>query len=814
MRFLALALAVLALAIGEARGADLRLTLRGLERSKPRARPLRWLSINLEVDNRGKETLRGRFKVFRTRGGKSALPRQNLSYERPAALPPGRRRVALRYFVQGDEGPDELAVTFVPDDAEQEPPPPLFPDYQMTAESGIALTLAEDGAGARALAGCGVETPWGRRPYAVVEGAIEALPGEAIGYDAYDAILLLAAQNRAWDRSRVAALTAWVEAGGWLIVGPAVGSPGFTGSPLRTLLPVASGGEPSRGSLRALGQVVGARGPPGSSAVLALKPKPGATSLAVDEAGRPLIITAPHGLGRVTVLAFAPRDAILEGWPGRRSLMERLLPPQAPRLDPLGVGPPPLDEYLLNLSTRLESLRPPSVVLLGPVLLVYAVMVGPLSLAWARRRDTPWLFYAAALGLSLAASAFVLGTVAAGKGAGAQSRGALLRLPCGDPEASPSTGATAEMVTGLMTGSGAALSAEPGRGGALAPVLREGTPLSARFIDRGDGGTALERSQMSAWSFRRLRERRPAPLGDIAARLSLDRARITGRIINRSPGAITAAAAIIAGQAFAIGPLAAGEERELAVGLRPARGDDEPLEAVLDALLDDLPGYEAYYTAEIFETVPARARLLASLRAEARRQAGAPGELRALLIGVWEGEIDEEEARFGLPIAASRTLVLCAVPLDCPRGRLRLSDLPATAALLDGALVSGESELSYAIQAQDASGSGPGRARFVFQVPLSPGTRFRAERLVVEARLELPAADRLELRLFDGSRGALGERIDHDGVKVRFQTVEGERFVDPRRGRVILEVRNPTGEVVILKGLRARVVGQAELDGD
>ena len=249
------------------------------------------------------------------------------------------------------------------------------------------------------------------------------LPDNPVALEGLNAVYLASPAAPGLKEPQVEALVAWVQLGGHLVVG--IDQPtDVNATPwLRTLLPadvsgvdevrmdgelhrwLVSGADPGEYGFRP----PGLPGPIlGANTVSDLRPDPAfdqatlpvaglrrkdGTVLAAAADGRALILTAPRGRGRVTVLAFHPERDPIRSWSHRNWFWARVAGVPSGLLEPgdLNVwGGRGLDSVFgAMIETRQVQKLPVGILLL--LLVVYLVVIGPLDQWWLRRINRPML---------------------------------------------------------------------------------------------------------------------------------------------------------------------------------------------------------------------------------------------------------------------------------------------------------------------------------------------------------------------------------------------------------------------------------------
>jgi hypothetical protein len=207
-----------------------------------------------------------------------------------------------------------------------------------------------------------------------------------------DVLILSGIDTSGFSSGQRQALAQWVGVGGHLVV---TGSPNasltLAGLP-NEILPFRLEGETTLESLSALEDYISEPIPPTGPHLISLVSSPEETTLLAEES-IPLIVTHPHGMGRVTFLALDPALSPLRSWAGSDRLWQQLL-----RGDPHdnlwrnhGLAEPYEMRSALSEAT---SLRLPSMVGIGALLLLYIILVGPINYMVLRRRqrlELAWL---------------------------------------------------------------------------------------------------------------------------------------------------------------------------------------------------------------------------------------------------------------------------------------------------------------------------------------------------------------------------------------------------------------------------------------
>ncbi|QDT69266.1 hypothetical protein MalM25_22010 [Planctomycetes bacterium MalM25] len=297
-------------------------------------------------------------------------------------------RQAQRLFSVGDGGQDEV-------EAGQVLPLP-------TETSGwLALQLGAD---------CGVTTTaaasFGSTGYEVAAAVVTdaaTLPRDAIGYDSFD-VVLLAAGSRAdgegggWlgglspDDPRIAALTAWVEGGGRLVLTCGAGGPTLLAADgaLAHLVPGEYAGPGSLSIATPLETYAESEAGPidlqgGTLPISELK---NVTGVVEAFAGRsaaetPLVVRATRGFGEVTFVACDLDHPALAGWEGRQNLLKNMLRPlvgdneTSAQYQGGGWSQDLVNQLVEKLDTAFTGVKTTPFLLIVGLVLLYLLLIGP-----------------------------------------------------------------------------------------------------------------------------------------------------------------------------------------------------------------------------------------------------------------------------------------------------------------------------------------------------------------------------------------------------------------------------------------------------
>lgn len=232
--------------------------------------------------------------------------------------------------------------------------------------------------------------PGSRADAAVAYLSLADLPEVASAWDALDVLILDDADTSRLTAGQSAALQAWVESGGQLVVTGGLGGP-MTAAGVADLLPVNVRGVESRTELPALAEFSGeAFGAPGPYVLSTSELTTGESLIAQD--GLPLLAHRTLGRGGVYFLALDPKAAPLAGWPGGAALWDEIAS-AAPVLPPWAWGIQ--DGYAAAQAVSyVQGLDLPSIWQLVLFLLLYTAIIGPINFLILRRinrRELAWI---------------------------------------------------------------------------------------------------------------------------------------------------------------------------------------------------------------------------------------------------------------------------------------------------------------------------------------------------------------------------------------------------------------------------------------
>jgi len=824
-------LLLLAGAAGAQEGSPVALTVRGLTGSVIEAKPRRFLAVNVIVENTGSRDADGVIRVYRTEKPGQATPEQGLYYERTIDLPGGSRRVeTVYYYCQSKEPSQRLCVAFEPAEGTGVPaPPPTFPQVTVSPDAIRVLTVSSRPAHEATAVLHQATVPGPRRPWQVeaAQAELSALPDHMAGYESFDAVVVTDLDADDLDEVQVEALLDWVAAGGEVIYSFSGRTRDLDRSPLRAVLPAArypAGPETLERDVTALRDLArGATWPDRDEVLVArVLPREGAEVVCGDARG-PLVVRGRHGAGWVTFLTFPIDCDPVRSWRGRSELAAGLLRVPAEPLthEDVAAPAPPLEEVLLNLSVALQTLTPPSVLIVAPLLFLYVVLVSPVNFKLLSRgspvrfvRGNAGLVQLAAVvtALLFAGGFYTIGRLYKGDEAlGIQV--ALVELAAAD---GPSG---VEVMTGYYSTDRGLVDAVAPPRAAVGPIAKQATSREGHVVQPVGGPARLERLTVDTWALRRFRTLRSERLGHVVADLEWVDGTIKGQVDNRTDLQLEDVVLLTAMGAIEMGRLAPrGVQRLPGNEPSPARGS---LHLLRNTVADASEGWDQKFGDKVGTMAEApfsspEERILAGLRRRVECLPPAPGTLPALLVarvvrdpgGV---DVDGDERT-----VLGRMLLTCELRIFVEPGPLVLNDLPPRVAA-PRAGTGGWSAVA------DSTGSPPalesGEVEWQWRVPASREHPFTVDRL--RLRWLLPRDlfyDWLELAVWNVSEGAwedvgtvgdleansAGERVWPDP---RDAKVDPADYVDPNTGMIRVQWENGAGSRVRVHRVRLDVAG-------
>lgn len=403
--------------------------------------------------------------------------------------------------------------------------------------------------------------------------APEQLPERPAGLSSLTVIVLGDLPAQRLTPAQLAALHAWVRAGGHLVIG---GGPGAaaTLAALPAPLRLAEIGAVTALDPQPLGVFADAP-PPGTLQGVALRPAPDTRPFGSSTA--PLWTQRELGAGRVTQLAFDPGLSTLQSWPGAPTLWDRLLSPvriyRTVGFDLNGDGVQA--QILSSALGYLPVIALPDSTPLFALLVAYTVLIGPGLALLLHRLDRQELGWVVLPAVALGAGAIALGLALASR---ADER---IVTQAALVEQVDDTTARVRTSFGLLTPRDERFTVAVG-GDAVARPLVPGT---ARFgaIDSAGGDLAQEGAALaldvSRWRLEGTLVEALVDLPAIDAELQLGAEGITLAVRNTSGQPLRDVRVVYAGHALALGDLAPDETAMASWPPSPRPGEPRPQEA-------------------------------------------------------------------------------------------------------------------------------------------------------------------------------------------------------------------------------------------
>ncbi|MEZ0227958.1 MAG: hypothetical protein ACAI25_04985, partial [Planctomycetota bacterium] len=673
------------------------ISFRGLGVSAPNVfgRPRRFAPITALLQNDGATDAEGLLRVYRSQEvaagvAFSAVPEQDLFYQRFIKIPRGGKRIEeISYYCQ-DKEPDRICVAFESTTGETVVAAP-HPKLDLRPNDLLALSItSSDQDDAVSLAGAPVPGP--RRFYELqVKHADPAsLPERPEGYGAFDLVIVSGLDPRSVSKQQVRALMEWVELGGDLLVAYSGKETEGLGSPEDEVLPAlpAPGAPLVTQDLHALEPLVPDAAPMErvQTSVRRVIAKAGARVIG-GTSDNPLIVRGRHGAGRITYFAF-PLATLKTSWgtdkgSGGKTILSFAAHAPAEDLDSFQPSPiaPPLEEVLLNLTEALKTLDPPSSLLVAPLLILYVTLVAPLNylvLTRLGKRDLA-MASAAIIAVVFGAVFYGIGWYVHGTGA-LVARGAIVELP-----ASAEGRARIETMTGFFSTDRGVLDATAPKGAFVAPIAERASGRKGEVVQPAGGGdVTLKALELDTWSLRRFRATRLEKVGALVADLRYAGAHIVGTVENKTPWRIETPVILIGERFIELADIPAGEtakvdrilpaERRtggLALDQRIRRGLDAH---VFKPRYGDASSYGPGGGDPFGGDMGARFR--ASLFRRAQAVNAGPGAVPALIAGCVDQDMGGVDLDTKAKIELARALVLSEVAIDASGPEIAVREVP------------------------------------------------------------------------------------------------------------------------------------------
>jgi hypothetical protein len=343
-----------------------------------------WLAVWVELENSGPD-LEAQIRVRITSGGGATI------FGAPASLPAGsRKRIPL--YVLPNNFTHELEVQLV-QGSQVLTSQKLATNPRTSNTYMIGLVAPERGALALLQ---GVSLP-GDRPKELIDVSLATLPERVEGLRSLDCLILNDVDTSLLRPEQQAAIEAWVNQGGRLVIGGGAGAARTAAGLPASLLPLVPRTVTEIDTVAGLEEMGGAQAirVPGPFVVAGGEPGDGQILAEQDEL--PLVVEQAVGSGYADLVALDLAHSPFDAWSGATSLWERLLSPGAAYPPWLPIDASPRQMRMGSLSyalSNLPSLDLPSVQGLAVLLIVYILLVGPANYAvlrWRKRLQWAWI---------------------------------------------------------------------------------------------------------------------------------------------------------------------------------------------------------------------------------------------------------------------------------------------------------------------------------------------------------------------------------------------------------------------------------------
>ncbi|NJP05306.1 MAG: hypothetical protein HC837_06605 [Chloroflexaceae bacterium] len=416
----------------------------------------------------------------------------------------------------------------------------------------------------------------------------DALPDHPAALSTFNTLVLDGVNTAAWSDAQLAALNDWVIQGGRLIL-----TGGHTAEQTLNGLPenlrIAQFDGVQQIDLGALFGFPGAN--LGLSTMTLVTPLDAApvpyarqsntfsTAGMVQPADAPLLLERQLGNGFITFIALPLRAVATNQWPAYQRFWSELL--TTPDIIPPGFAPPGVSQQDLingNLAvalTNLPELEIPSFWLLGSLLLVYIVLVGPLTylvLRWFDRLAWGWLVVPV-ITLVFAILAYSLGF--------AQRGGDMIvhQITVLEPVATERPDrANERSFGGIFSPATQAYQLTMHRNGETmhaAPLLRpisvqgpwdtSSLELGGRFYQTSDPQTTVTDFEINQWSMRALTAQQVVPFDGVQAQVYFDGQQLRAEVINTGDTMLHDVCIVQGTTVLDLGDLAPGARAESSV---------------------------------------------------------------------------------------------------------------------------------------------------------------------------------------------------------------------------------------------------------
>jgi hypothetical protein len=522
-----------------------------------------WLLVWVELENTGPD-LEAQIQVHLTGGGTASV------FAAPASMPTGSRKRIPLYLLPNNFS-HELEVQLL--DGTK-----LLASQRVTVNPWpnntyfVGLAAPQRGAlsvlpGAR-LGMNGSNA----RPKEIVDFSLADLPQRPEGLRSFDCLILNDLDTTSLSPEQKAALQAWVNDGGRLIIGGGAGAARTAAGLPPSLVPLMPNTVTELDELPALSGLGGDQPIRISGPFVVATGEMGEGRILAAQGSLPLVVEQVVGSGYVDFVALDLAVSPFDAWAGTLAFWERLISPGSayPQWLPPDVSQRQLKSGPMSYAlSNLPSLDLPSVQGLALLLAVYILLVGPanyLILRWRKRLQWAWVTMPL-LTIAFSAGAFGLAYGLHGTDV-ILNRIALIAL-----QSDGRTSVTSYV--GLFSPSQQSYEIEVADGGLVSPLTPDYDPWGSGGLNavnetvfvEGDPArvTGLSVNQWSMQTF--TVEGVRADLGRITTDLHLEGQSLVGTVRNETPYALSDVVLILGNNFARLGDLSSGQEGRVTMTL-------------------------------------------------------------------------------------------------------------------------------------------------------------------------------------------------------------------------------------------------------
>ncbi|WP_409341302.1 hypothetical protein [Paenibacillus sp. MBLB4367] len=389
---------------------------------------------------------------------------------------------------------------------------------------------------------------------------MENIPAESMLLDSMDMLVFNDAASDQLKEDQVKAIEGWVKRGGMLVLAGGAGYP-KTAAPFGSISPVAYSGTESVKELNALSKAAGKELTLAEPFTVSRAELKGGRAV-ISEGLLPLFASKSLGAGQVWYAAYDLALNPLASWNGNTAVWETIL---SGYMKSSGMNKFN-NNWFWEINNELENFKAfklPSFGILLLVIILYAIVVGPLMYAVLRKMDkrewawltiplaavvfTAGIYVVGASGRSSTMSQAFSTVTLDGSGEGAKTSFSSVFVPRGGEFRLdiPVSSYVTPMIDINYRSSG-------GNG------LRGTTDM---FVTKAPGSTNVTFSDVSYWSIRKasIEFDKPEPFGMLETKVKVTASGIDGTVTNRTNTDLTGVSLYAGGQIYALKDLKAGE---------------------------------------------------------------------------------------------------------------------------------------------------------------------------------------------------------------------------------------------------------------